>query len=62
MRTRGGASTDGRNEGFMARDVSDSTPISGRGDLVAWLESGCKPAARHRIGTEHEKIGFYRAH
>ena len=45
----------------MARDVSDSTPISGRGDLVAWLESGCKPAARHRIGTEHEKIGFYRA-
>ena len=45
----------------MARDVSDSTPISRRGDLVAWLESGCKPAARHRIGTEHEKIGFYRA-
>ena len=44
----------------MARDVSDSTPIAGRGDLVAWLESGCKPAARHRIGTEHEKIGFYR--
>ncbi len=45
----------------MARDVSDTTPITGRGDLVAWLESGCKPAARHRIGTEHEKIGFYRA-
>ena len=45
----------------MARDVSDSTPIAGRGDLVAWLESGCKPASRHRIGTEHEKIGFYRA-
>ena len=44
----------------MARDVSDSTPIAGRGDLVAWLENGCKPAARHRIGTEHEKIGFYR--
>ena len=45
----------------MARDVSDTTPITGRGDLVAALESGCKPAARHRIGTEHEKIGFYRA-
>ena len=45
----------------MARDVSDTTPITGRGDLVAWLESGCKPAARHRIGTEHEKIGFYRS-
>ena len=45
----------------MARDVSDTTPIAGRGDLVAWLEGGCKPAARHRIGTEHEKIGFYHA-
>ena len=44
----------------MARDVSDSTPVSGRDDLVQWLEAGCKPAAAHRIGTEHEKIGFYR--
>ena len=45
----------------MARDVSDTTPIAGRRDLVAALDAGCKPAARHRIGTEHEKIGFYRA-
>ena len=45
----------------MARDVSDSTPVSGRHDLVEWLAAGCKPASRHRIGTEHEKIGFYRA-
>jgi glutamate--cysteine ligase len=45
----------------MARDVSDTTPVSGRDDLVEWLASGCKPAGRHRIGTEHEKIGFYRA-
>ena len=45
----------------MARDVSDSTPVSGRDDLVGWLEAGCKPAETHRIGTEHEKIGFYRA-
>ena len=45
----------------MARDVSDSTPITGRRDLVAALDAGCKPAARHRIGTEHEKIGFYQA-
>ena len=45
----------------MARDVSDSTPVSGRRDLIEWLSAGCKPAARHRIGTEHEKIGFYRA-
>lgn len=45
----------------MARDVSDTTPIAGRADLVGWLAAGCKPAERHRIGTEHEKIGFYRA-
>ena len=45
----------------MARDVSDTTPVAGRRDLVAALEAGCKPAARHRIGTEHEKIAFYRA-
>ncbi len=45
----------------MARDVSDTTPIGGRRDLVAALEAGSKPAARHRIGTEHEKIGFYHA-
>ncbi len=44
----------------MARDVSDSTPITGRDDLVGWLAAGCKPASRHCIGTEHEKIGFYR--
>ena len=45
----------------MARDVSDTTPISERADLVGWLADGCKPAHRHKIGTEHEKIGFYRA-
>ena len=45
----------------MARDVSDTTPISGRADLIGWLAAGCKPANQHRIGTEHEKIGFYRA-
>ena len=45
----------------MARDVSDTMPISGRDDLVGWLAGGGKPAARHRIGTEHEKIGFRRA-
>lgn len=44
----------------MARDVSDTTPVSGRDDLVEWLASGCKPADRHRIGTEHEKIAFFR--
>ncbi|RMD62541.1 MAG: glutamate--cysteine ligase, partial [Planctomycetota bacterium] len=27
-------------------------------DLAGWLAEGCKPEARWRIGTEHEKIGF----
>ncbi len=45
----------------MARDVSDTTPLSGRDDLVGWIEAGCKPADQHRVGTEHEKVPFYRA-
>jgi glutamate--cysteine ligase len=44
----------------MARDVTDSTPISSRGELVAWIEAGAKPPEAFRIGTEHEKIPFYR--
>lgn len=44
----------------MARDVSDTTPINGPAGLAEWLEAGCKPASQHRIGTEHEKIPFYR--
>ncbi len=44
----------------MARDVSDSTPIRSRDELVAWLESGAKPASEFRVGTEHEKTPFYR--
>jgi glutamate--cysteine ligase len=45
---------------FMARDVTDSTPITSKDTLVTWLEDGCKTAAQYRIGTEHEKIPFYR--
>ncbi|MBV9111367.1 MAG: glutamate--cysteine ligase [Hyphomicrobiales bacterium] len=45
----------------MARDVSDTTPIEGRDQLVAWIEKGCKPESAYRIGTEHEKFPFYRA-
>jgi glutamate--cysteine ligase len=44
----------------MARDVTDKTPITSRDELVAWLEAGAKPPAQFRIGTEHEKIPFYR--
>lgn len=42
----------------MARDQIDMTPIERRDELVAWLESGCKPKAQWRIGTEHEKFPF----
>ncbi len=44
----------------MARDVTDLTPITSRDELVAWLEAGAKPPEQFRIGTEHEKIPFYR--
>jgi glutamate--cysteine ligase len=45
----------------MARDVSDSTPITSRDELVAWIESGAKAAQDFRVGTEHEKLPFYLA-
>jgi len=42
----------------MARDQVDMTPIETRDELVAWFEAGCKPKARYRVGTEHEKFAF----
>src|SRR5450432_3074658 len=42
----------------MARDQIDMTPIETRDELVAWFEAGCKPRARYRAGTEHEKFAF----
>ena len=44
----------------MARDTADLTPIESPRQLVLHLESGCRPREEWRIGTEHEKIGFYR--
>ena len=44
----------------MARDTADTTPIESRDQLAAYLESGCKPREKWRIGTEHEKFGFYK--
>ena len=44
----------------MARDTADTTPIESRDQLAAHLESGCKPREKWRIGTEHEKFGFYK--
>ena len=45
----------------MARDVVDSEVVESRDALVAWFEAGCKPTGPFRVGTEHEKIPFYRA-
>ena len=44
----------------MARDVSDTTPISSRAELIGWFEAGNKPVSAYRIGTEHEKFPFYK--
>jgi glutamate--cysteine ligase len=44
----------------MARDVVDSSAIETRDDLVTWFEKGCKDRSSFRLGTEHEKIPFYR--
>jgi glutamate--cysteine ligase len=45
----------------MARDITDANFVESRDALVSWLEAGCKPAASFRVGTEHEKVPFYRA-
>lgn len=45
----------------MARDANDLTPIASRDDLVRWFEQGRKPRSEFRVGTEHEKVPFYRA-
>ena len=44
----------------MARDTADLTPIEHCDQLAAHLELGAKPPAAWRIGTEHEKFGFYK--
>lgn len=43
----------------MARDTTDDTPLSALSELTAYMEAGCKPKERFRIGTEHEKFPFY---
>ncbi|MEH6720237.1 MAG: glutamate--cysteine ligase [Aurantimonas endophytica] len=43
----------------MARDTTDLTPVSSVEDLTAHLKSGEKPESAFRIGTEHEKFGYY---
>jgi glutamate--cysteine ligase len=43
----------------MARDVSDSTPIESKSELIGWIAAGEKPESAFRLGTEHEKFPFY---
>jgi len=45
----------------MARDVVDGKIIESRDALAAWFEAGCKRSGPLQVGTEHEKILFYRA-
>lgn len=44
----------------MAHDTSDPTPIETHHELVDYLVQGCRPKEAWRLGTEHEKIPFYR--
>jgi glutamate--cysteine ligase len=44
----------------MATSGHESPLIQSRDDLVEHIEKGAKPKAEWRIGTEHEKIPFYR--
>ena len=42
-------------------DIDETAPrISDKSEFVEYLESGSKPEADWRIGTEHEKFGFIR--
>src|SRR5437868_4495433 len=42
----------------MARDQTDSKPISSRAELIEWIAGGEKPKEQFRVGTEHEKTPF----
>jgi glutamate--cysteine ligase len=42
----------------MARDQTDTTPLTSRDELVAWIAAGEKPKEQFRVGTEHEKTPF----
>lgn len=43
---------------MSAPPKSRGEPITDRRQLIAYLESGCKPAGDWRIGTEHEKFAY----
>jgi glutamate--cysteine ligase len=39
-------------------DAQPAAAVQSRDELVAWIAAGSKPAAKWRIGTEHEKFVF----
>ena len=43
---------------MSAPPKSRGEPVADRRQLIEWLEAGCKPKPRWRIGTEHEKFCF----
>jgi glutamate--cysteine ligase len=45
---------------MAALSKSGGEPITGRAQLVEYLEGGCKPREQWRIGTEHEKFAYNR--
>ncbi len=42
----------------MASSTDAAETVTDRRQLISYLEQGCKPRDRWRVGTEHEKIGF----
>ena len=43
---------------MAASSQSGGEPITGKAQLVEYLEGGCKPRDQWRIGTEHEKFAY----
>jgi len=43
---------------MAAPSASGGQPITGKRQLIEYLEQGCKPRTAWRIGTEHEKFVF----
>ncbi len=43
----------------MSQNDTEQRLLISHSDLIDYFESGCKPPEDWRIGTEHEKFGFY---
>lgn len=37
---------------------ASAVPVT-RDEMIEYLRSGCKPRSAWKLGTEHEKLGFY---